>query len=98
MTEDQRKDFVSSDKTLLSIKIDEYKLPSLLIKMIKTMKKNTVAFMTTTRIDKLHTNFKSDFLDQYTLFKEGDTVTFTVSLFGIETAAYFFKLKQTEKL
>ena len=51
------------DPSLLCLKIDAYRLPSLLNKMIKSMKKNQVAILTTTRIDKLHTNFPSDFLD-----------------------------------
>ena len=55
--------------------------------------------MTTTRVkDKLHTNFKSEFLDQYTAFKEGDTVTFTISLFGIKNTSYFYKLPIADKL
>ena len=63
------------------------------------MKKNMVVTMTTTRIrDKLHSNFKSDFLDQYTAFKEGDTVKFTVSLFGIKNTSYFYKFPIAEKL
>lgn len=63
------------------------------------MKKNMVATMTTTRIkDKLHSNFKSHFLDQYTAFKEGDTVTFTLSLYGIKNTAYFYKFPIAEKL
>jgi hypothetical protein len=67
-------------------------------KMIKSMKKNQVAVLTTTRIDKLRTNFPSQFLDQYSAFKLGDTVTITVSLFGIETTSYFYKLLIAEKL
>ena len=62
------------------------------------MKKNQVAVLTTTRIDKLHTNFPSEFLDQYKAFKAGDTVVFTVSLFGIENTSYFYKLNIADKL
>ena len=48
------------------------------------MKKNMVVTLTTTRVtDKLHTNFTSPFLNQYEVFNDGDTVKFTVSLFGI---------------
>jgi len=74
-------------------------MPSLLIKLIKSMKKNSVVEMTTTKVEeKLHKNFKSDFLDQYTAFKDGDTVKFTVSLFGIEHTSYFYKLPVTQKI
>lgn len=86
------------DKTLISHRIDTYTLPSTLQKMIKSMKKNQVAVLTTTRIDKLHTNFPSQWLDQYKAFKEGDTVTFSVSLFGIENTSYFYKLLIADKL
>ena len=62
------------------------------------MKKNQVAVLKTTRVDKLLTNFPSTFLDQYKQFKEGDTVVFTVSLFGIENTSYFYKLLIADKL
>ena len=63
------------------------------------MKKNMVVTMTTTKVkEKLHTNFTSDFLNQYEAFKEGDTVKFTVSLFGIENTSYFYKNKAADKL
>lgn len=54
-----------SDETLMSYKLDEYKVPSLLTKLIKSMKKNMVVEMTTTCLERIHTNFKSDFFDQY---------------------------------
>ena len=63
------------------------------------MQKNKVVTLETTRIkDKLHSNFTSHFLDQYTLFKEGDRVRFTVSLFGCANTSYFYKLKVVDKL
>lgn len=73
-------------------------MPSLLIKLIKSMKKNSVVEMTTTRIDKLHRNFTSTFLDQYNAFAPGDTVILTVSLFAISNTRYFYKLSIDEKL
>jgi hypothetical protein len=68
MTLEQRKK-LTEDETLITMRIDDYQMPSLLIKLIKSMKKNSVAEMTTTRIDKLHRNFPSAFLDQYKIFK-----------------------------
>ena len=50
------------DSTLFKMRLDSYELPSLIIKVIKTMKKNGVTTIETTRIDKLHTNFKSELL------------------------------------
>ena len=52
--------------------------------MIRSMKKNTVCEMTTTRTDRLLTNFKSDIFDQYSSIKDGDTVNLTVTLLGID--------------
>lgn len=86
------------DPSLLTVRIDDYKLPSILIKLVKSLKKNSVVVMETTRIDKLHKNFASEFLDQYKAFKEGDKVTFTVSLYSVKNTSYFYKLKVVEKL
>ena len=73
-------------------------MPSTLQKMIKSMKKNQVAVLTTKRIDRLQTNFPSSFLDQYKAFKDGDIAIFTVSLFGIENTSYFYKLLIADRL
>jgi hypothetical protein len=64
MNGEQREAFLL-DPTLLTLRIDEYNLPSVLIKLIKSMKKNQVAVMETTRLDKLHKNFASPMFDQY---------------------------------
>jgi len=80
------------DPSLLVRKLDTYTLPSLLQKAFKSMKKNMVVSLTTTRVkDKLHTNFTTDFLNQYEAFKDGDTVKFTLSLFGVTNTSYFYK-------
>lgn len=63
------------------------------------MKKNTVVTMTTTKVtEKLHSNFTSDFLNQYEAFQDGDTVKFTATLFGIENTSYFYKNSAASKL
>lgn len=97
MSQEERQK-LCEDSTLISVRIDDYQLPSLLIKLIKSLKKNSVAEMTTTKIDKLHRNFTSPFLDQYKAFKQGDTVVFTVSLISISNTRYFYKLSVQEKL
>lgn len=79
-------------------RIDDYTLPSLMIKLLKAMKKNQVCEMTTNRVDKLRTNFKSKLFDQYSVFKEGDTVKITITLLGIDHLSYFYKYKVAEKL
>ena len=56
------------------------------------MKKNSVIEMTTTMVkEKLLSNFVSPFLDQYKAFKDGDTVKFTTTLYGITHTSYFYK-------
>jgi len=65
---EERKHYLSSLASgLYSIRLDSYTLPSLIIKMIKSMKKNGVIEATTTRIDKLKTNFANEDIgfDQY---------------------------------
>mmetsp|Transcript_20906 Transcript_20906/g.25697 ORF Transcript_20906/g.25697 Transcript_20906/m.25697 type:complete len:251 (+) Transcript_20906:1048-1800(+) len=98
MTLEQRAELIK-DSSLIKLQLDHYILPSLLQKVIKTMKKNMVVSMTTTLVkEKLQTNFVSDWLNQYELFKEGDTVKFTISLFGIENTSYFYKNVLADKL
>jgi len=66
---------------------------------MKSLKKNQVVTVTTTKIkEKLHTNFKSEFHDQYAAFKEGDIVTFTVTLYGVENTSYFYRNPVAKKL
>ena len=98
MTLEQRQEHLQ-DPTLLKLQMDSYTLPSLLQKLFKSMKKNTVVTMVTTKVtEKLHTNFTSDFLNQYEAFKDGDTVKFTATLFGIDNTAYFYKNSVADKL
>jgi len=96
MRSEQREAFLL-DPTLLTLRIDEYNLPSVLIKLIKSMKKNQVSVMETTRLDKLHKNFASPMFDQYKI-KAGDRVRFTVSLYSIKNVKYFYKLTVADKI
>lgn len=41
------------DGELYAVKLDDYNLPSLMIKILKSMKKNGVVEVTTNRLDKL---------------------------------------------
>jgi hypothetical protein len=97
MTPEARKSFLESPE-IITTRIDEYNLPSLLNKLIKSLKKNQVVEMTTTRIDKIHKNFPSQWFDQYKQIKEGDTVKFTLSLYSIANTSYFYKLIAVDKL
>ena len=85
------------DPTLITYKIDSYTLPSLFIKVLKSLKKNSVVEATSTNISKLRSNFKSPWFDQY-LFKEGDTVKFTITLLDAKHTKYFYRNPAAEKL
>ena len=58
---EKRNEYIKAvEKDLFSIRLDEYTLPSLFIKVIKSMKKNGVVEVRTNRIDKLQTNFANE--------------------------------------
>ena len=54
---------IYQDESLFTFKVDDYMLPSLLIKLLKSMKKNEICEFETTKIDKLHTNFANEYFD-----------------------------------
>lgn len=83
---------------LYTLRLDSYTLPSLMIKIIKSMKKNGVVEVSTTRTDKMLGNFASDFLDQHKVIKEGDKVLFRLSLLDSTYPIYFYKMTVKEKL
>jgi hypothetical protein len=73
LTVEQRAAYIESIKDqLFTVKLDRYELPSLIIKVIKSQKKNGVCEIKTTRLDKLLTNFPNAEigLDQYVHFKK----------------------------
>lgn len=83
MTPDERIKLLE-DPSLFSVQLDDYLLPSLLIKQIKSMKKNAVTEMTVrNNIKRMHTNFKSEVFDQYSV-EAGQCVRFTVTLLSNE--------------
>lgn len=92
------KERLYADSTLYSYRLDDYQLPSLIQKVVKSMKKNEVCEIITTKIDKLLTNFSSEVLDQYKAFKEGDKVSFFIGLVHCDDKAYFYKLSVADKL
>lgn len=87
---------------LHTIRLDSYSLPSLFIKMIKAMKKNGVIEVSTTRVDKVKSNFANETIgfDQYTegLINEGDLVKFRITLLDSSHPIYFYKMKIADKL
>jgi len=62
MSDEARKEFTANPE-ILTHRIDEYTLPSILNKLIKSCKKNVKVEMTTTKIDKIHKNFPSAMFD-----------------------------------
>ena len=58
LSADEKKAYLLKvDQEVLTTRLDSYELPSLIMKVLKTMKKNGVTQVSTTRIDKLRTNF-----------------------------------------
>jgi hypothetical protein len=101
MTKEDGEEYLKKiDDELYSMRLDEYVLPSLMIKIIKSMKKNGVVEVTTKRLDKLQSNFANEQIgfDQYTLFKEGDDIKFRISLVDCNHPGYFYKKTVKEKL
>ena len=100
-TIDEKKEYISTvDADLFKVQLDSYTLPSLVIKVIKTMKKNGVTEITTTRIEKLLSNFENEDigLNQHEQFKEGQKVTIRITLLDSTYPQYFYKLTVQEKL
>lgn len=69
---------------LYEFQLDQYTLPSMMIKIIKTMKKQEVAELIVSgdRIEKLRNNFPNKYFDQGKVFKSGDKVSIVMGLAG----------------
>lgn len=97
LTEEQKKEMQQDDK-IFEFELDRYNLPSVLIKVIKSMKKYEICEFTTTKIEKLHTNFANHVFDQYQLFKQGDKVSFFIGLATVSKDEYFYQMFVANKL
>ena len=88
------------DESLYEVRLDSYNLPSLMIKILKSMKKNGVVEVKTSRVDKLKTNFANTSIgfDQHALFKDDDQVMFRITLLASTMPGYFYKMKVADKL
>ena len=53
LSKEEQVTFIESLENVYTERLDSYNLPSLIIKIIKSMKKNGVVEVTTSRIDKL---------------------------------------------
>ena len=90
-TTEEQKQAIANDESLYTFTLDRYNLPSLLIKVLKSMKKNEVCeFIATSHYEKLRSNFTNDLFDQHKLFKDGDKVSFLICLVNIDKDFYFY--------
>jgi hypothetical protein len=92
------KEKLQSNEALYAFTLDEFKLPSLLIKVLKSMKKFEVCEFITTQTEKLRTNFSNELFDQHQAFKEGDKVSFLITLVDISKDEYFYQMTVASKL
>lgn len=102
LTTEERVQYIEKAEGLFTVRLDTYTLPSLLIKILKSMKKNGAVEIQTSRIDKLKTNFANEDigLDQYAegLLNEGDDIKMQITLLDSTHPIYFYKLLVSEKL
>ena len=89
---------MQKDEKLFEFELDRYTLPSVLIKVIKSMRKYEISEFITTRVDKLHTNFANHIFDQHQLFKQGDKVSFMLGLAAVSKDEYFYQMFVANKL
>ena len=77
----------------------EYKLPSLISKVIKTMYKDEISQINTNRVDKLTNNFSSDFIKKEWFNKEGENkIQIVIHLQDFDEPEAFNKLSIQDKL
>lgn len=60
---EEEKNNLENDQSLFKIALDTYTLPSVILKVLKSMKLHEVVEISTSRIDKLHTNFAGELFD-----------------------------------
>ena len=60
MTQEQKEKYLLEAANVWRLRLDSYTLPSLIIKVLKTMKKNGVCEIKTNRVEKLKNNFKNE--------------------------------------
>ena len=68
MTPEARKELEADETKLFKFHLDCFTLPSIVRKVVKSMKKSEVCELRTNRVDKLLTFFPSEVFDQYKLF------------------------------
>lgn len=94
----EEKKHLQEDPSLFRFRIDEYQLPSLLIKVIKSLRPNEVIELKTSKVEKLMNNFPNHYFDQSKIFKSGDKVSIYITLVHFIDDNYFYKMSIIEKL
>ncbi|CDW79222.1 peptidyl-prolyl cis-trans isomerase fkbp62-like [Stylonychia lemnae] len=103
MNEEQINELIQ-DESLYSFTLDKYVLPSVLIKVLKSMKRNEVTeLVLRSHFDKLATNFPNQYFNQNELFKDlkeenSDVVQILLCLVDVDKPVYFYQLKVQGKL
>ena len=73
LSDEDRKVLEADEKgRLYTFSLDQYTLPKVIRKVVRSMKKGEICEVKTDQVSKLCTNFPSEVFDQYALFKEGD--------------------------
>jgi RecG-like helicase len=83
---------------LYKFNLDAFTLPSVVRKVLKSMKKGEVCELKTSSVKNLLTYFPNQYFDQYKLFKEGENVSMIMGLVWISKDEYFYQQKVSRKL
>lgn len=95
MLSDEEKQEAKEDPSLYTFTLDEYRLPKLLLKVLKSLKRNEVSELRVNNpalhLEKLRSNFTSQYFDQYAAFEHIDqSVVFTFHLLDTSKEFYFY--------
>jgi len=98
---EERKTEYETDPQLFQFQLDTYTLPSLMIKVIKSMKLFEVCEFKVTSAahnSKLQNYFPNQYFDQKALFKDAEQVSIIIGLCYISKDEYFYQMKVARKL
>ncbi len=91
MSDDARKVLEADEEgKLYTFSLDQYTLPKVIRKVVRSMKKGEICEVKTDQVSKLCTNFPNEVFDQYKLFKEGDKVSIHMGVVWISKDEYFY--------
>ena len=91
MSDEDRKVLEADEEgKLYTFSLDQYTLPKVIRKVVRSMKKGEICEVKTDQVSKLCTNFPNEVFDQYKLFKEGDKVSIHMGVVWISKDEYFY--------